>query len=111
MPAHNVWNLMYVLGNTGRVTGDADNPQRRSKALDGAAVITTNSGTSGWRCWVEHKDTGKRIFESPAELAHRQAQETKQVIRFGEGNAPGFRTKTENDRIAAQGTKCSMHRR
>lgn len=86
MAAHDVWNLIYVLGNTGRVTGAAENPQRRAKALDGAAAVTKN----GWRCWVEHKDTGKRIFENPAEAEHRQAQEAKRIIRFAEEHVPGF---------------------
>lgn len=70
MGSKDVWNLMYALGNTNRVMGDSENPQRRSKALEGAATITKN----GWRCWVEHKDTGKRIFENEAELAHGQGE-------------------------------------
>ncbi|MDW3685514.1 hypothetical protein RA280_27990 [Cupriavidus sp. CV2] len=32
------WNLMYTLGNTGRIVGDADNPQARKSALEGAAL-------------------------------------------------------------------------
>ncbi len=86
MASHDVWNLLYALGKTDRVMGDSENPQRRARALDGAATITKN----GWRCWVEHKDTGKRIFENPAETAHRQAQEAKLVIRFAEDHVPGF---------------------
>jgi len=64
-----VWNLMYALGNTDRVVGDAGNPQARRSALEGAAVIDKN----GWRVWVEHHETGKRIFESEREKAHREA--------------------------------------
>ena len=86
MATPDVWNLMYVLGTTGRVTGSAENPQRRAKALDVAATVTKN----GWRCWVEHKDTGKRIFENPPEVGYRQAQEAKRIIRFAEDHVPGF---------------------
>jgi len=65
-----VWNLMYEAGTTGRVIGDAENPQRRASALQGAATIERNS----WRVWVEHHVTGKRIFESALEVAHQKAQ-------------------------------------
>ncbi|MFK4705929.1 hypothetical protein ABIC83_002768 [Roseateles asaccharophilus] len=63
-----VWNLMYALGSTARVVGDADNPQSRASALKGASVIEKN----GWRVWVEHHKTGKRIHESALEIAHRK---------------------------------------
>jgi nitrogen fixation/metabolism regulation signal transduction histidine kinase len=63
-----VWNLMYALGNTGRVMGDAGNPQIRSKALNGAAVIDQN----GWRVWVEHNTTKERVFENEREKAFRE---------------------------------------
>ena len=69
MASNRIWNLMYALGNTGRIVGDAANPQDRAGALGGAATISGN----GWRVWVEHKDTGKRIFESDKEVAHRKA--------------------------------------
>lgn len=62
-----VWNLMYALGNTGRVVGDSNNPHARKSALDGAATITKN----GWRAWVEHQSTGVRIFANDAEKAHQ----------------------------------------
>ena len=61
-----VWNLMYVVGNPTmfrRVTAAADNPQPRAKALEGAQIVQAN----GWRVWVEHLESGKRIFESQAE--------------------------------------------
>lgn len=64
-----VWNVMYALGNTGRIVGDAGNPHARRSALEGAAVVDKN----GWRVWVEHHETGKRIFESAREQAHREA--------------------------------------
>lgn len=82
-----VWNLMYALGNTGRVMGDAENPQSRKAALDGAAVIERN----GWRVWVEHHVTGKRIHESEREIAHREDAEAERTIDFAKANVPGFR--------------------
>lgn len=86
MTKNDIWNLMYALGNTGRITGDAANPQARGKALAGADIVTKN----GWRVWVEHKETGKRIFESPAEITHRHDQESNRIIQFAEDNVPGF---------------------
>lgn len=82
-----VWNLMYVLGNTGRSIGDSRNPQRRSSALEGAKHITDQNG---WRVWVEHVHTKKRIFESPAEAAHANAQQAERIVRFAVDNVPGF---------------------
>lgn len=55
-----LWNLMYALGNTGRMTGDAGNPQRRGQAISGAKKIAEN----GWRVWVEHSRSGQRIWDS-----------------------------------------------
>lgn len=46
-------------------------PLRRSEALESALQVAGNR----WRVWIEHKDTGARIFESEAEtkyLAERQ---------------------------------------
>lgn len=60
------WNLMYVAGNPemfSKVISNASNPLRRSEALENAGKIAAN----GWRVWVEHKDSGKRIFESEVE--------------------------------------------
>lgn len=70
-----IWNLMYVAGNPAmfsQVFANADNPCTRKDALEGANTIANNGG--GWRLWVEHNDTGERIFESPAEIEFRQAQ-------------------------------------
>lgn len=64
---------MYVLGNTTRIVGASDNPQARKTALDGAAIINAN----GWRVWVEHHATGKRLYENPGEKAHREAVEAR----------------------------------
>ncbi|MBN3776947.1 hypothetical protein G3O06_05100 [Burkholderia sp. Ac-20345] len=69
MANNKVWNLMYALGNTGRIVGDSDNPQARKTALEGAAVVDKN----GWRVWVEHHQTGERLYENDPEKAHRAA--------------------------------------
>lgn len=71
-----IWNLMYVVGNPrmfDRVTANADNPCSRAEALEGANTVANNGGN--WRTWVEHKDTGERIFESATEIAYRTAAE------------------------------------
>lgn len=69
MSTTKVWNLMYALGNTERVVGDASNPQARASALEGAKKIEQN----GWRVWVSHHETGERIFESEREKAYHLA--------------------------------------
>jgi len=58
--SNKIWNLKYRPGNSNRVIEHADNPQNRSSALNSAAVVANN----GWEVWVEHAQTGKRIFES-----------------------------------------------
>ncbi|WP_186214813.1 hypothetical protein [Burkholderia gladioli] len=63
-----VWNLMYVAGNPElfkRITTAADNPRARAVALADAEHVARN----GWRVWVEHADTGERIFQSKEEIA------------------------------------------
>ncbi|MGA3979019.1 hypothetical protein ACI2UK_24490 [Ralstonia nicotianae] len=67
--SNKVWNLMYALGNTDRIVGDADNPHARRTALEGAAVIDK----TGWCVWVEHHKTGERLYEREREKAHREA--------------------------------------
>lgn len=84
-----VWNLMYRLGATERVVGDAGNPHTRKSALEGADTITRN----GWRVWVEHHATRKVLFQNPAEVAHQQSLQDKRVIEFAESNIPGFAQK------------------
>ncbi|MYM92585.1 hypothetical protein [Duganella vulcania] len=67
MATQNVWNLKYVVGNPAmfsKVTTAAGSPMKRNEALSGAQTIEANGG---WRVWVEHAETGKRIFESDAE--------------------------------------------
>lgn len=66
-----VWNLMYVAGNPElfeRVTTAAENPRARAVALADAEHVARN----GWRVWVEHADTGKRIFQSKEEIAFQR---------------------------------------
>lgn len=67
MKTQNIWLLRYVTGNPEiytKVITDAQSPLKRNAALEAAQRIANN----GWRCWVEHKDTAKRIFESPREI-------------------------------------------
>ncbi|MFZ3139149.1 hypothetical protein [Polaromonas sp.] len=64
-----VWRLMYRLGTTGRVVGDAANPQGRKSALEGAETITKN----GWCVWIEHHTSGEVLYQNPAEMAHQRS--------------------------------------
>ncbi|WP_434034797.1 hypothetical protein [Cupriavidus sp. a3] len=71
-----VWNLKYVAGNPAMFTtvrSDADNPRTRAVALIDATKVAQN----GWRVWVEHVNTGVRIFESEAEQAHSKDRQEK----------------------------------
>lgn len=89
MMSKKVWNLMYVAGNPAmfsRVTSCTENPMPRADAIAGAEKIAKN----GWRVWVEHHQTGRRIFESVPEQQHKASQEAKRVIEFAEANVPGF---------------------
>lgn len=73
-----VWNLMYKLGNSTRIVGDAGNPQTRKAAMDGALAVEKN----GWQVWIEHHVSGKRIFEytpKPALIAQPGAGEARQM--------------------------------
>ncbi len=72
MATNRVWLVKYVAGNPkhfSRVTTAAGGPFLRSHALSSAQHVADNGG--GWRVWVEHQGTGKRIFESPAEIEHQ----------------------------------------
>lgn len=82
-----VWNLMYAMGNSDRVVGDGANPQSRKSALEGAAVIEKN----GWRVWIEHQSSAKRIFESELEIDHRRAAGAKRIVDFAKAHVPGYR--------------------
>lgn len=64
---------MYVVGNPAiftNVTANASNPLPRAEALAGAEKI----GMNGWRVWVEHHDSKKRIFESEQEQNFLKAE-------------------------------------
>lgn len=84
MSSNKVWNLVYVVGNTERVVSAADNPQTRANALSGAETVAKN----GWRVWVQHHQTGKRIFESPAEIEAKKAAYERQLEEFVTRNLP-----------------------
>lgn len=77
MPKICIWNVRYELGNTGRVSGLSTNPLGRKEALASAETITNN----GWRCWVEHHESKKRIFQNPAEELHQKSL-TDEFIKF-----------------------------
>lgn len=92
MATQKVWDVKYVVGNPAmfsKVTTAAGGPFRRAEALNGAETVAVNGG--GWRVWVEHHETGKRIFESESERQFKQAEEAKRIIEFAERNVPGFR--------------------
>lgn len=66
MASKKVWNLKFVAGNPSmfsKVTTAAGSPMLRSDALEGAEIVSKH----GWRVWVEHAESQKRIFESAAE--------------------------------------------
>ena len=70
MSQKKIWNLKYVAGNPdmfAKVTDAAGNPRLRAVAISDANKVAPN----GWRVWVEHAQTGERIFESEAETAFR----------------------------------------
>lgn len=72
MAIQKCWVIKYVAGNPkmfARVMTDGSGASKRSDALAGAAKVAAN----GWRVWVEHVDTGKRIFESDVEKTYQQA--------------------------------------
>jgi len=64
-----VWIVRFYLGNSGRLSGDINNRMTRANAFADAAVIDKN----GWRCWIEHHATGKRIYENALEQEARAA--------------------------------------
>jgi hypothetical protein len=85
-----IWNLKYVAGNPAlftKTTEFGDNPLVRTDALKSAEKLANN----GWRVWIEHATSGKRIFESLAEQQHNAARNAARVIRFAEEHVPGFR--------------------
>jgi hypothetical protein len=77
MATQKIWILKYVAGNPAifsKVTTVASGLMRRSEALTGAQTIDANGGCQGWRIWVEHAESGRRIFESVAEKQFAAAQ-------------------------------------
>ena len=105
-----IWNLMYVVGNPRmfeRVTENAGNPCARADALEGANTVANNGGN--WRTWVEHKDTGERIFESASEIAYRQAAENAskpEAVGCPACNGVGKPPKVEGDNRALGCGEC-----
>lgn len=90
MGTQRIWHLKYVAGNPAmftRVITANGGPFKRSEALQDAKSIVANAPT--WRVWVE-RDDGARIFESPAEIAHRQAAGANRIIEFARANVPGY---------------------
>jgi hypothetical protein len=72
MSTQKCWSLKYIAGNPElfkQVRTDADSPGRRSEVLQAAEKVAAN----GWRVWVEHVSTGKRIFESEVEKKYKNA--------------------------------------
>ena len=61
MPTNKLWNFRYMVGNTGRETGDAGNPHRLSDAV---RMAKRTSAMTGWHVWVEHARSGRRIYDS-----------------------------------------------
>jgi len=72
MSTQKCWSLKYIAGNPEmftQVRTDAAGPGRRSEVLQAAEKVAAN----GWRVWVEHVSTGKRIFESEVEKKYKNA--------------------------------------
>lgn len=66
MSTNKVWNVKFVAGNPEiftKITTAAGGPFKRSEALADAATVAGHN----WRAWVEHVETGERIFESEVE--------------------------------------------
>lgn len=83
MATQKCWVIKYVAGNPAmfsRVTTDAAGAIKRSEALEGAANVAQN----GWRVWVEHVVTGKRIFESEVEKVYKQQATSGQSADSGQ---------------------------
>lgn len=64
-----IWLLSYVAGNPTMFTKvHTEGPVPRWEAVEAAERMDKH----GWRAWVAHQKTGKRIFESTAEKAMQQ---------------------------------------
>lgn len=83
MTSKRIWNLCYIPGNPAtrrKVITYAGSPMLRYEALAGARKIADN----GWRVWVEHKDTHKRIFESAIEKEYRAREQREGIALLRE---------------------------
>lgn len=79
MASNKVWNLMYTAGDPAlwlKETAYVGNPLSRREAIKGGSIVAKN----GWRVWVEHKDTGERIFQSAPEIKYVQCEMPKQTL-------------------------------
>ncbi len=77
-----IWNLKFVCGNPklfSQITSASDNPMTKAKALEGFDIITAN----GWRVWIEHAQTGRRIAESDVERDWRVLSKTSFTVCEG----------------------------
>ena len=62
-----VWKLHFVAGNPKLFDKAAGGEiMARWEAIEAAQRMSAN----GWRAWVEHHETGVRIYESDAEKSH-----------------------------------------
>lgn len=82
-----IWNVMYVAGNPAiysQVRACEENPLTRPQAMEIFNAISAN----GWRVYIEHAHTGKRMAESELEKTWKN-----QVASDGEKkkeNKPSF---------------------
>ncbi len=66
MSRKNIWNLKFIAGNPqifNKVRTGTGSPMGRAQALEEAEIINSK----GWRGWVEHENTGERIYETDVE--------------------------------------------
>jgi hypothetical protein len=60
MPDTRIWNVNFVLGNTGKTLVASGSPMKRRRALDCASKISLN----GWHVWVKHVDGCAMLYEA-----------------------------------------------
>ncbi|WP_394222546.1 hypothetical protein [Alteromonas gracilis] len=71
MMSQKIWNVKFVAGNPNifsKVRTALCGPLKRSEANEAFENVSNH----GWRAWIEHAKTGKRIAESPVETAYRE---------------------------------------
>ena len=83
MASNKVWNLMFAGFGWTKDKSDARNPLNRKNALQEAKSIARRNEC---RVWVEHMNTGERIFQCEHEL-ERFVGLPKQVLvsEYGKG--------------------------